>query len=150
MDVINITGHWDIKLTGPDGELKQHVKGKNVICTAGKLALANYLASAAASATRYPFYYVAIGTGSTAEAATDTALSVETARAAGTASFTTASGAIYTVYATFPAGTGTGAIVEYGLFDSSSVGTLFSRDTEAVVNKGASDTLTVFTQVTFS
>jgi hypothetical protein len=149
MSVVNITGHWDIKLTGPSGELKQHVKGKNVICTAGKEALANYLASAAASATQNPFRYIAIGTGSTAETAADTALAVETARTAGTASFTAGS-AVYTVYATFAAGTGTGAIVEYGLFNTSSAGTLFSRDTEAVVNKGVADTLTVVTQLTLS
>lgn len=147
--VIKITGYWDMKLYGEDGTLKQSIRGKNVITTAGKEALANYLASAAASATLNPFKYVAIGTGGTAETAADTAMSVEVARAQGTASFTTGA-AVYSVYATFAAGTGTGAIVEYGLFNTLTGGTLFSRDTEAVINKGASDTLTVITQVTLS
>lgn len=147
--VITISGYWDVKLYGEDGSLKQSHYGKNVITTAGKEALANYLASAAASATLNPFKYVAIGTGGTAETAADTAMSVETARATGTASFT-GGAAVYSVYATFPAGTGTGAIVEYGLFDTSTGGTLFSRDTEAVINKGVSDILVVITQVTLS
>lgn len=149
MSVINITGHWDIKLTGQHGELKQHVFGKNVICDAGKEALALYISQAINSATINPFKYIAIGTGSTPETAADTALVVETARVAGTASFTSGS-AMFTVYATFPAGTGTGAITEYGVFNTSSAGIMFSRDTEAVVNKGGADTLTVITQVTLS
>ena len=145
----HIEGYWDISLYGADGVLKKHIHGKNVITNDGKEALAAYLVSAAASATRNPFYYIAIGTGGTAETAADTALSVEVARTAGTASYTSGA-AVYSVYATFAAGTGTGAIVEYGLFNTSTGGTLFSRDTEAVVNKGVSDTLVVITQVTLS
>lgn len=144
---IVVEGYWDMKLTGPDGQLKQHVQGKNVITTVGKESLARYLMSAATVATN-TFRYIAIGTGSTAESASDTGMAVETARASGTVTYT--SGAIYEVTATFAAGTGTGAIVEYGLFNSASAGTLFSRDTETVINKGASDTLTVTTKVTLS
>jgi hypothetical protein len=147
--VVTINGYWDIKLYGEDGALKQSLYGKNVITTVGKEALANYLASAAASATRNPFYFIAIGTGGTAETAADTAMAVEAARVSGTASFTGGT-AIYEVTATFAAGVGTGAIVEYGLFNTSTGGTLFSRDTEAVVNKSASDSLVVITQVTLS
>lgn len=148
MSDVKITGHWDAKLYDETGSLKGEVSGKNVICTAGKTALVNYLVSAAVSATRNPFYFVAIGTGGTAETAADTSLSSESARATGTASSTTA--AVYTVYASFGAGVGTGAIVEYGLFDTSTGGTMFSRDTEAVLNKGVSDSLTVFTKITIS
>ena len=57
---------------------------------------------------------------------------------------------IYQVKATFGTGLGTGAIVEYGLFSSSTAGTLFARDTESVINKGANDTLTVTAQFTVS
>lgn len=146
-DVV-ITGHWDAKLYDENGKLKDQVSGKNVICTAGKTALVNYLVSAAAGATQNPFRYIAIGTGATAETAADTSLSVELSRTTGTASTTTA--AVYSVYATFAAGVGTGAIVEYGLFNTSTGGTMFSRDTEAVINKGASDSLTVITKVTLS
>lgn len=146
--LIKISGHWHMKLFGPDGALKQEVRGDNVITTNGKELLAAYLASAAASATVNPFKYVAIGTGTTAESAADTALATELTRTTGTASYV--SGAIYQVSATFAAGTGTGAITEYGLFNTSSAGTMFNRDVETVINKGASDTLSVTMQVTLS
>lgn len=146
--LIKISGHWHMKLFGPDGVLKQEVSGENVITTNGKEMLAAYLASAAASATVNPFKYVAIGTGSTAESASDTALATELTRTTGTASYV--SGAIYQVTATFAAGTGTGAITEYGLFNTSTGGTMFNRDVETVINKGASDTLSVSMQVTLS
>lgn len=145
--VIKIEGHWTMKLHGPDGSLKTELSGKNVITDNGKEYLASWLHSAATSAVN-TLRYIAIGTGSTAEASSDTALGTEIARVAGTASYT--SGAIYSVVATFPAGTGTGAITEYGLISSSTGGTLFSRDTESVINKGVSDVLTVTTQVTLS
>lgn len=146
--MLELVGHWDISLYGPDGSLKDYRRGKNVITTNGKELLAAYLASAAVSATRNPFYQIAIGTSTNAESASDTALGAEVARAAGTASYT--SGAIYGVVATFAAGVGTGAIVEYGLLNSSSAGTLFSRDVEDVINKGALDILTVSTEVTLA
>jgi hypothetical protein len=144
---IKIVGMWDIKLHGPDGRLKDHRHGQNVITTVGKELLATTLKSSVVSAAN-TIRYIAIGTGSTAESSSDTALGTEVARASGAVTYT--SGAIYEVTATFAAGTGTGAIAEYGLLNTSSAGTLFSRDTEAVINKGASDTLTVTTQVTFS
>ena len=92
--------------------------------------------------------YVGIGTDSTAEAASNTVLGAETARHTGTVSYI--SNQIYQVKATFGTGLGTGAIVEYGLFSSSTAGTLFARDTESVINKGANDTLTVTAQFTVS
>lgn len=144
---IKIRGHWDMKLHGPDGELKQHVAGENVITTAGKQFLAAFLNSAATAASTFTCRYIAIGSDATAEAVGNTALGTELARHTGTVSV---SGAVYTVVATFAAGLGTGSVYEYGLLSSNTAGTLFSRDTEAVITKGASDTLTVTTEVTLS
>ena len=146
--VYGIQGRWRMELRGPDGQLKQEVKGTNVVCTNGKEFLASFLQSAAAAASTFTMKYIGIGTDSTAEAASNTALGTELARHTGTVSYV--SGQIYQVTATFAAGTGTGAIVEYGLFSSSSAGTMLARDTESVINKGASDTLTVVAQFTIS
>lgn len=145
---VKVIGHWNMVLTGPDGQEKQRVDGKNVIVTNGLEFLASFLNSAATAASTFTMRYVAIGTDSTAEAASNTALGSESARHTGTVTYT--SGALYEVAATFAAGTGTGAIVEYGLFSANSGGTMFSRDTESVINKGASDTLTVTTKVTIA
>jgi hypothetical protein len=145
---LTLKGRWTMVLTGEDGTVKQTVEGNNVICTNGKEFLASFLASAAAAASTFTCRYVGIGTDSTTEAAANTALGTELARASGVVSYV--SNQIYKVTATFGAGVGTGAIVEYGLFSSSAGGTMLSRDTEAVVNKGAADTLTTVVNITIS
>lgn len=145
---IRLEGRWTATLKGPDGEVKTQVSGTNVVCTNGKEFMANFLSSAAAAASTFTMKYAAIGSDATAEAAANTALGTELARQTGTASYV--SGAIYRVTATFAAGTGTGAVVEYGLFSSSTGGTMLNRRTEAVINKGASDSLEVRCELTIA
>lgn len=140
-----LNGRWTAYLYRGN-DLVQTVEGPNVVCTNGKEFLASFLYSAAAAASTFTCKYVAIGTDSTGEAAGNTALGTEVARTTGTASYV--SNQIYQVTATFPSGTGTGAIVEYGLLSSSTAGTLLSRDTESVVNKGANDTLVTVVRIT--
>lgn len=146
--MIKVKGKWFVSLYGPDSELKEERKGDNVITLNGLSGLVSHLVSATVAATTFTFRYIAIGTDATGEANTDTALGGELARHTGTVSH--GSNGIYRVTATFPSGTGDGAIAEYGLLDSSAAGTLFSRDTEAVVNKGANDDLIVTTEITYS
>ena len=145
---VTLTGHWYVKLYGPDGKLKQELDGKNVITESGLDFVASFFNSAATAAATFTMRYVAIGTDSTTEAASNTALGTEVARISGTVAYS--SSAIYSVTATFPSGTGTGAIVEYGLLSSGTGGTLLSRDTESVINKGANDTLEVTTELTLT
>lgn len=142
---ITLKGRWNIKLHRGD-QLIDEREGDNVITSVGKEFLASFLQSAAAAASTFTCRYVAIGTDSTAEAVGNTALGTESARASGIVSYV--SNAMYQVTATFASGTGTGAIVEYGLLSSSSGGTLLSRDTESVINKGANDTLTTVVRIT--
>ncbi len=145
-DHVQIVGHWKMTCCGPDGEIKDERSGKNVIVTNGLEFLASFMNSAATAAATFTMRYIAVGTDSTAEAVSNTALGTEVGRHTGTVTYT--SGALYEVVATFAAGSATGAIVEYGLFSSNTAGTMFSRDTEAVINVGASDTLTVTTKIT--
>lgn len=149
---VRLYGRWNIKHHSPNKhgamELVNEIDGINIITTNGKEALASLLYSCSVTATTNTFKYMAIGTGAGAESAGDTSLGTESARHTGTVSYV--SGAIYQVSATFATGVGTGAIVEYGLFNSSSAGTMFSRDLENVINKGASDTLTATLQITLS
>lgn len=145
---VQLRGRWKAVLTGPNGELKKEVEGNNVVCDNGKEFLASFLYSAAAAASTFTMRYVGIGTDSTAEAASNTALGTEVARHTGTVSYI--SNQIFQVTATFGTGVGTGNIVEYGLFSSSTAGTMLNRDTEAVISKGANDTLTVVCQLTIS
>jgi hypothetical protein len=144
---VTMRGQWTATLES-GGVVKQVVKGPNVICTNGKEFLASFLQSASVAAATFTCKYVAIGTDATAEAAANTALGGELARHTGTVSYV--SNQIYQVTATFVSGTGTGAIVEYGLLSSSAAGTMLSRDVEAVINKGANDSLTAVLQITIS
>jgi hypothetical protein len=145
-DKVEMIGHWNMVLTGPDGAVKDERSGKNVVVTNGLEFLASFMNSAATAAATFTMRYVAIGTDSTSEAVSNTALGTELSRHTGTVTYT--SGALYEVVATFAAGSGTGAIVEYGLFSANSGGTMFSRDTESVINKAENDTLTVTTKIT--
>mgnify|MGYP001286081080 FL=1 len=116
----------------------------NLVVTAGK----GYVASRMKDATATAMSHMAIGTGTTAAAAGQTALVSESARVALTS--TTVSGADVTYVATFPAGTGTAAITEAAILNASSGGTMLCRTVFAVVNKAASDSLSVTWVVTAS
>ncbi len=144
---VGLKGDWTKVLTGPDGEVKGVWKNENVVVTGGKSFLADFLYSAALAAATFTMKYMAIGTDATTEAVGNTALGTELARHTGTVA---TSAPVYRVTATFGAGLGTGAIVEYGIFSSSTGGTLLCRDTESVINKGAGDTLTVTAEITIS
>jgi hypothetical protein len=148
MSDVTLKGRYFVRLYGPDGGLKDERVGDNVVTTVGKEFIASFLKSAALAASTFTAKYPAIGTDATAEAAANTGLGTEVSRHTGTVSYT--SGGIYEVVATFATGSGTGAIVEYGLYSSSTGGTLLSRDVESAINKGANDTLTITYQLTFS
>jgi hypothetical protein len=116
----------------------------NLVVTDGK----EFVASRMKDATATAMSHMAIGTGSTAAAAGNSALGSQSARVALTS--TTVTNAEVAYVATFGAGTGTGAITEAGLFNASSGGTMLCRTVFSVVNKGASDSMTITWTVTVS
>ena len=138
---------WIKRLYGPSGELKQELENYNKITSAGVSALVLLLTEAISSNSANTFKYIGIGTDSTGEETSNTALGVEVGRH--TCSVSYSAGAVYEVVGTFAAGSGTGAIVEYAIFDSNAAGTMLNRDTEAVLNIGAADSLEVTAQITF-
>jgi len=144
---VKLKGTWFMRLYGPDSKLKQEVTHSyNAITSAGVSALALLLNNAASAAATNTFRYISIGTDSTAEATSNTVLGVEVGRHTGVVSYNAS--AIYEVVATFAAGSGTGAIVEYGLHNSNTAGDMMARDTEDVINKASGDTLEVTHQIT--
>ena len=119
----------------------------NLVVTTGK----GYVASRMKDATATAMSHMAIGTGSTAAAAGDTALGSEAARQPlASSNGTVVSGADITYTATFGAGVGTAAITEAAILNASSSGTMLCRTVFAVVNKGASDSMTITWTVTAS
>lgn len=138
-DGLKLTGKLTIAL---NDEIVQEVP--NLVVTAGK----EYVASRIKDDSATAMSHMAIGTGSTAAAASQTALGSESARTGLTS--TTVSGADIVYVDTFAAGTGTGAITEAGIFNASSGGTMLCRTVFSVVNKGASDAMTITWTVTVS
>lgn len=141
-------GVWTAAVYGPDGKFKTSVTGTNVVTTAGKDFVASFLVSAAAAASTFTCKYVAVGTGTTPETAADTALVSELSRTTATVSHNGAG--VFQLVASFGTNSATGAVTEYGIFSSSTAGTMLARDTESVINVGAADTLTVTAQITLS
>lgn len=121
------------------GEVKVDRLEKNLVVTVGK----EWIASRMAGATSPVMGWVAVGTDSTVPVVGNTTLGAEAARVATTVSGGTASSNTVTYVATFPAGTGTGALVEAGIFNNASTGTMLSRTTYSVINKGSGDEMTI-------
>lgn len=141
-DAIKMTGELRLTVTNPEGNVTQEVVVPNLVVTVGK----NFIASRIKDATATAMSHMAIGSGTTAAAAGDTTLGTELGRVALTSTTVTANAVAYV--ATFPAGTGTGAITEAGLFNASSAGTMLCRTVFSVINKGAADTLGITWTVT--
>ena len=101
---------------------------ENLVVTAGKNWVADRMNNANTVMT-----HMALGTGTTAAAAGNTTSNNTIAYAA-----------------TWAAGDGTGAITEAGIFDAASSGDMLARTVFSVVNKAASDSITITWTITIS
>lgn len=119
------------------GEVKVDRLEKNLVVTVGK----NWIASRMSGTSSDVMGWMAVGTDSTAPATGNTTLGAEIARVALTS--TTPSTNTVTYVAVFGAGVGTGALVEAGLFNANTSGTMLSRTTYSTINKGSGDEMTV-------
>jgi hypothetical protein len=120
---------------------------KNVITNVGLAAIIRLVFS---GLTEDKFGYIAIGTGTTAEAVTDTALVAEIKRKTATVTQTTTSvtGDTALLEATFSSAdglTGTSNVAEAGIFNAATGGILLARKTFSAVpvNWDAGDSITI-------
>jgi hypothetical protein len=143
---LKATGKVRIVQTNASGETIKEFEVPNLVVTTGK----NYIASKIVATTNSPvsMTHMAIGTGTGTPGASDTTLGAETGRVSLAGSVVSTNTITYT--ATFPAGTGTGAITEAAVLNASSSGTMLCRTTFPVVNKAAGDTIAVTWVVTVS
>jgi ethanolamine utilization microcompartment shell protein EutS len=142
-DQIKLTGHVSIQLFDKNGNTKDSREIKNLVVTVGKEFIAARMVG-----TPTEMSHMALGADNTAAAIGNTALGSELGRVA--LASDTASAAIVTYTASFPAGTATGAVVEAGILNASSSGTMLCRTVFAVVNKGADDVMAVTWAITVS
>jgi hypothetical protein len=143
---LKATGLVKIVHTNAAGELVKEFNVPNLVVTAGK----NHIAAKIAATTNSPaaMTHMAIGTGTSTPGASDTSLGTQTGRVSLSGSTVSTNTITYT--ATFPAGTGDGAITEAGVFNASSGGTMLCRTTFPVVNKASGDTIAITWVVTVS
>ena len=143
---LKITGQVNIVKTNSDGVVVEEHNVKNLVVSTGK----TFIAAKMIATTNSPaaMTHMGIGTNNTAVTSTDTSLLGQTARQS--LSGATSSGAAITFTATFPAGTGDGAITEAGIFNASTSGTMLCRTVFPTVNKGSGDQITITWVITVS
>tara|TARA_A100000164_G_scaffold281832_1_gene254239 strand:+ start:587 stop:1015 length:429 start_codon:yes stop_codon:yes gene_type:complete len=139
-DNLSLKGRVIVRL---NDEIIQEVD--NLVVTTGK----NFVASRIKDATAGAMSHMAVGSGNTAAAASQTALVTEVARVALTS--TTLNNADVVYVGTFPAGTGTGSLNEAGILNASSGGTMLCRVVfSGVISKGSTDSMSITWTVTAS
>jgi hypothetical protein len=172
---LKLRGSVDIKVYGPNGELKDDRYIPNLVVQSGKNYIATRMIGTATSTTAVYttetvtscMTHMAIGTSTTTAAVSDGALGTEVTVAGDIAAYTRAAVAsttqttgVVTYVAVFgvnnPQRTNTSnttAITEAGIFNSSSAalgGTMLCRTTFNAVNKGNDDTLQITWTITVS
>ena len=144
-DSIELRGDLDVVVRGADGQIKDQRQLKNLIVNTGL----NFICSRMKDTTDGAMSHMALGSGTTAAAAGDTDLgSLLGSREA--LDSTTVTDNTITYVASFEAGDATGAVTEAGLFNALTAGTMLCRTVFPVVNKGASDTMSVTWTITLS
>ena len=140
---IKVTGQVSIVITDKNGQIKDQREIKNLVVTTGKEFIAARMVG-----TPDVMSHMALGADNTAAANGDTALGSELGRVALASASSTA--AVVTYTASFPAGTATGGVVEAGVFNDASSGTMLCRTVFSIVNKGADDAMSVTWAITVS
>lgn len=143
-DSIKVTGSLEVLLHDKDGNLKTRREIKNLVVTTGKILIASRLVNAADDVPSH----MAIGDDNTAAAAGQTELISQLARVA--LGSTSRTNNTITYSATFNDGVGTGAVVEAGIFNDGTAGSMLNRTTFDVVNKDVTDVLTINWNVTIN
>ena len=144
-DTFHLKGAITAQLFKADGTV-QTVQKNNLIVNNGF----DFIADAIGKASGRPgvMNTIAVGTGTTAAAATQSALVTQLAFKAATYNHVSAT-KVFTFTTTFNPGEATGAITEAGVFNANG-GTMLDRVVFSVINKGSEDTLKVTFTFTLS
>jgi len=144
---IALSGKLKIVVLDQFGSTKDERNLNNLVVSTGK----NVIASRMAGNTSPIMSRMGVGTGSVAALVSDTSLGAPIASGNVVLDTAAASSNTITYVATFPAGTGTGAITEAGIFNGfPGVGSMLCRTVFSVVNKGASDVIVITWTVSIS
>ena len=145
---LKIDGQLNVVLKDKTGNVKDERVIKNLVVNAG-LA---FIISRMKDTTKGVMTHMAVGSGTTAAAATQTDLvSILGSREALDSTTITGTNNEKVQYvSSFEAGDGTGAVTEAGIFNASSGGDMLCRTVFSVVNKAADDTMSITWTITLS
>jgi hypothetical protein len=146
---VRLSGRVKVQLFDEKGLARQEVVTGNLVVSTGLYHMADQLAAKAQAAMSH----MAVGAGTTAPAAGDTALGNQTEDRHAVDSKTQGGGGNanrVTYQASWAAGHATGAITEAGIFNSDSAGQMLCRATFPVINKGESDAMVLTWELTIS
>tara|TARA_R110000803_G_scaffold60363_2_gene119559 strand:+ start:944 stop:1393 length:450 start_codon:yes stop_codon:yes gene_type:complete len=144
-DRLKLRGDVALILKDKNGVIKESRNINNLVVTAGLTFICSRMEGVGADVMSH----MALGSSSTAAAAGDTDVgSILGAREA--LDSTTASANTIAYVSSFEAGEGTGAVVEAGIFNAVSAGTMLCRTVFPVVNKQADDTMSVTWTITLT
>jgi len=141
-ELVNIKGNLEVILLDVNGIQKDYRKVENLVVAVGKQVIAARLLGN----TLAVMSHMAVGSDSTAAATGQTALGAELGRVVLDSSARVSN--VNTYIATFPAGTGTGALTEAAILNASSTGNMLCRTTFSTVNKASGDTVVITWNVT--
>lgn len=143
-DGLKLRGDVALVLRDKDGNVKDERNIKNLIVDSGLNFICDRMKNDETAMT-----HMALGSGSTAAAASDTSLGSQLGSREALDSDTVSSNTI-TYTSSFEASDATGAVTEAGIFNAASGGTMLCRTVFAVVNKGADDSLSVTWTITLT
>lgn len=139
---LKLKGDLSIKKYNKDNKLVQKLDVPNLIVTAGKQYIASKIVGYTGSSSNV-MSHMGIGTSNATPEAGNTTLAAAISGARVELAPTTVSGTIVTYSATFGPGVGTGSVVEAGIFNALSAGTMLCRTVFPVVNKDGLETIVI-------
>ena len=146
-DNLKLSGQLNIVLKDKAGNVKDTREVKNLVVDAGLV----FIASRMTGASKAVMSHMALGAGTTAAAAGQTALVSQLgSREALDSTTLTGSNKAVAYVSSFEPGDGTGAVTEAGIFNASSGGDMLCRTVFLVVNKAAEDTMQVTWTITLA
>lgn len=144
-DSLKVTGEVNIKVFGPNGELKKELNKSNLVVATGK----NFIASRVARNDSVPMSHMAVGTGGSQVAvAADATLNNQLARIP--IATPVVQNNVITFTGVFGPTFGTGTLSEAGIFNSPTAGTMLCRTTFPAVEKEEDDIIAVTWSITIN
>lgn len=144
-----VSGKYELECVGPDGRVKDRRVINNLVVNAGLNWIREFAFDSVTPTAIARMGWIAVGTGTTAVSAAQTALVTELVREA-VDTYTAGGTGVCVISNTFAAGVAAGAVTEAGTFNAAAAGTMWNRVKFDPINVGGGDVLKVTVTITFT